>query len=62
MFFFRRKITIFWRWSFENYLQGWPGNIKHYLIYLIFQISASQVARIMGMSHQCLTTAFSKTK
>jgi hypothetical protein len=30
-----------------NYLHGWPGTA-------ILPISASQVARIGGMSHQCL--------
>jgi hypothetical protein len=37
-------LWLFWRWSLENYLLGWPQT-------MILLISASQVARIPGVSH-----------
>jgi hypothetical protein len=42
-------LWLFWRWGLANYLQGWPWTA-------ILHISASQVARITGVSHQCLVT------
>jgi hypothetical protein len=40
---------LFWRWNILNYFicLGWPQNV-------ILSLSASQVARITGVSHQCL--------
>jgi hypothetical protein len=38
----------FWRWGLENYLPRLANNLP-----VILQISASQVARIVGVSHQC---------
>jgi hypothetical protein len=37
---------LFWRWGFANYLSGCPQTA-------ILLISASQVARITDVSHQC---------
>jgi hypothetical protein len=41
-------LWLFWRWSLTDFVWGWPGT-------LILIISASQVARITGASHQCRT-------
>jgi hypothetical protein len=40
-------LWLFWRWGLANYFSGWPPNV-------ILLISASQVARTAGMSHQHL--------
>jgi hypothetical protein len=40
-------LWLFWKWSLKDYLPGLASN-------LILPISTSQVARIIGMSHQHL--------
>jgi hypothetical protein len=50
-------LVIFRRWGLRTICLGWPQT-------LILPISASQVARIIGMSHWCLTytTPFKEKK
>jgi hypothetical protein len=38
-------LSLFWGWKLANYLPAWP-------LTTILLISASQVARFIGMSHQ----------
>jgi hypothetical protein len=40
-------LWLFWRWGLVNYLPGLTLNLDP-----ILPISASQVARIIGVSHQ----------
>jgi hypothetical protein len=44
-------LWLFWRWSSWTVCLGWPRT-------KILLISASQVARITGVSHQCLAFFF----
>jgi hypothetical protein len=44
-------LWLLWRWGLENYLLGWPQT-------MILLISASQIARITGVSHWWYTICY----